>query len=171
MIIIFCICIAPFPSDAKGCCPYYYPVRKSSQTFGFTWDGSQLANASYHHLDCNIPHNQQVPDMLWSTKQIEIKYLSQGYKHTGRSGAQTHNIDDLVIMRLALFRQTTLALKQSNRFHWTQDGNLLVPPPKKKKQAKVANIMFNDFSLAWVLMYRYSKSMILQVNLIFLTAY
>ena len=33
----------------------------------------------YQHLDCNIPHNPQVPDTLWSTKQIEIKYLAQGH--------------------------------------------------------------------------------------------
>ena len=40
---------------------------------------------------------RQVPDTLWSTKQIEIKYLAQGHKHAGRSGARTHNIDGLVI--------------------------------------------------------------------------
>ena len=56
------------------------------------------------HLDCNIPYNQQVPDMLFSMKQIEIKYLAQGHKHAGRSRAQTHNIDGLVIMGLVLFR-------------------------------------------------------------------
>ena len=33
------------------------------------------------HLHCNIPHKRQVLDALWSTKQIEIKYLTQGYKH------------------------------------------------------------------------------------------
>ena len=49
------------------------------------------------HLDCNIPHKRQVPDALWSTKQIEIMYLAQGYKHAGRSGARTHNIDGLVM--------------------------------------------------------------------------
>ena len=27
-------------------------------------------------IDCNIPHNWQVPDALWSMKQIEIKYRS-----------------------------------------------------------------------------------------------
>ena len=54
-------------------------------------------------IDCNIPHNRQVPDTLWSTKQIEIKYLAQGHKHAGRSGARTHNIDGLVIMSPALF--------------------------------------------------------------------
>ena len=31
-----CICIAPFPKDTKHCCLYYYPVRKSSQSFRFT---------------------------------------------------------------------------------------------------------------------------------------
>ena len=46
----------------------------------------------------------QVPDALWSTNQIEIKYLAQGYKHAGRSGARAHNIDGLVIMGPALFR-------------------------------------------------------------------
>ena len=55
-------------------------------------------------LDCNIPHNRQVPDTLWSMKQIEIKYLAQGHKHAGRSGARTLNIDGLVIMSPALFR-------------------------------------------------------------------
>ena len=35
-------------------------------------------------------------------KQIEIKYLAQGHKHAGRSGARTHNIDGLVIISLAL---------------------------------------------------------------------
>ena len=56
------------------------------------------------HLDCNIPYKRQVPDTLWSTKQIEIKYLAQGYKHASRSGARTHNTDGLVIMSPALFR-------------------------------------------------------------------
>ena len=31
-----CICIAPLPKDTKRCCLYYYPVRKSSQSFRFT---------------------------------------------------------------------------------------------------------------------------------------
>ena len=53
---------------------------------------------------------RQVPDALWSTKQIEITYLAQGHKHAGRSGARTHNIDGLVIMSPALFRLTTRAL-------------------------------------------------------------
>ena len=61
------------------------------------------------HLDCNVPHKQQVPHSLWSTKQIEIKYLAQRYKHAGRSGARTHNIDGLV-MSPALFHETTRAL-------------------------------------------------------------
>ena len=52
----------------------------------------------YQHLDCNIPHMRQVPDALWSTKLIEIQYLAQGHKHAGRCGAQTQNIDGLVIM-------------------------------------------------------------------------
>ena len=38
------------------------------------------------------------------SSQIEIKYLAQGYKHAGRSGAQTHNIDGLMTMSPALFR-------------------------------------------------------------------
>ena len=58
----------------------------------------------YPHFDCNIPLKRQVPVTLWSTKQIEIKYLAQGHKHFGRSGARTHNIDGLVIMSPALFR-------------------------------------------------------------------
>ena len=53
---------------------------------------------------------RQVPDALWSTKQIEIKYLAQGQKHAGRCGAQTQNIDGLVIMSPVLFRLTTRAL-------------------------------------------------------------
>ena len=103
--IIFCICIALFPRDIKRCCLYYYPVRKSSQSFRFTKNDLQLAKCTpYQHLDCNIPHNRQVPDTLWSTKQIQIKYLAQGHKHAGRSGARTHNIDGLVIMSPARFR-------------------------------------------------------------------
>ena len=47
---------------------------------------------------------RQVPDVLWSTKEIEIKYLAQGHKHDGRSGAGTHYIDGLVIMSPALYR-------------------------------------------------------------------
>ena len=57
----------------------------------------------YQQLDCNIPHIRQVPDALWLTKQIEIKYLSQGYKHAGPSRARIHNIDGLVIMSNASF--------------------------------------------------------------------
>ena len=53
----------------------------------------QLAKCMpYQGSDYNIPHNRQVSDMLWSTKQIEIKYLDQGHKHAGRGGAQTNNI-------------------------------------------------------------------------------
>ena len=36
----------------------------------------------HQHLDCHIPH----PDALWSTKQIEIKYLAQRFKHADRRG-------------------------------------------------------------------------------------
>ena len=47
-------------------------------------DGLQLAKRTpYLHLDCNIPHNRQIPDALWSKKHIEIKFLAQGYKHAG----------------------------------------------------------------------------------------
>ena len=46
-------------------------------------------------LKLNNPHNRQVPDVLWSMKQIKIKYLAQGYKHAGRSRARTHTIDGL----------------------------------------------------------------------------
>ena len=56
----------------------------------------------YQYLDYNIPHMRLVPDALWSTKHIEIKYLGQGHKHAGRSGVRTQNIDGLVIMRRAL---------------------------------------------------------------------
>ena len=40
--------------------------------------------------------------MLLSTKQIEIKYLTQGHEHAGCSRPQTHSIDGLVIMSPAL---------------------------------------------------------------------
>ena len=99
------IYIAHFPLDQSAVAYYYYPVRKSSQSLRFTKDDLQPAKrTSYPHFDCSIPHNRQVPDTLWSTKQIEIKYLAQGHKHAGRSGARTHNIDGLVIMSPALFR-------------------------------------------------------------------
>ena len=41
---------------------------------------------------------------------IETKYLVQGQKHAGGSGARAHNIDGFVIMSPALFHQTTHAL-------------------------------------------------------------
>ena len=75
--------IAHFPLDQSAFAYYYYPVTK---------------------IVTNILHNRQVPDTLWSTKQIEIKYLAQGHKHAGRSGARTHNIDSVVITSPALFR-------------------------------------------------------------------
>ena len=79
--------------------------RQEIESFHFNKDSLQLAKRMpYQHFDCNIPHNQQVPDALWSTKQIKIKYLSQGYKHVGYSGTWTHNIDGLVIMSPALLR-------------------------------------------------------------------
>ena len=77
----------PFPRDTSTVAYIITLVKKSSQSFRFTWDGLQLAKCTpYQHFICNIPHNRQVPDALWSTKQIEIKYLAQGYKHAGRSG-------------------------------------------------------------------------------------
>ena len=59
---------------------------------------------SHQHLDCNIPHNWQVPDALCLMKQTEIKYFAQGHKHAGHSRVRTHNIDSLVIIGPALFR-------------------------------------------------------------------
>ena len=64
----------------------------------------------HQHLDCNIPHNRQAQDALWSTKQIEIKYVAQEHNHTGESGDWTHNIDGLVIMSPALLQYITHAL-------------------------------------------------------------
>ena len=58
---------------------------------------SPAKRTPHQHLNCNIPHNQQVPDTLWSMKQIEINYLAQGCKHASPSGGRTHNIDGLVI--------------------------------------------------------------------------
>ena len=56
--------------------------------------GHSPANRTSHlHLDSNTSHKRHVPDTLWSTKQIEIKYLAQGNEHAGRSGVRTHNID------------------------------------------------------------------------------
>ena len=74
----------------------------------------RIGSISLYFLDCLFGEdrrrkhsgarlNRQVPDALWSTKHIEIKYLAQGYKHAGSSGARTHNIDGLVIMSFALF--------------------------------------------------------------------
>ena len=47
-------------------------------------------------------------------KAIETKHLAQGYKHTGRSGARTHNFDGPVIMSPAPFRYTTRAPNNLN---------------------------------------------------------
>ena len=64
--------IAPFSKDSKRCCLYHYLILKSSQSFRFTLIGHSPAKRTPHlHLDCNIPHKRQVPDTLWSTKQIE----------------------------------------------------------------------------------------------------
>ena len=102
------IYIAHFPSDQSAVAYYYYyyyPIRISSQSFRFTYNDLQLAKRTPHqHLDFNIPHNRLAPDTVWSTKQIEIKYLAQGHKHAGSSGARTHNIDGLVIMSPAFLR-------------------------------------------------------------------
>ena len=60
-----CMCMAPLLEDTKGCCLYYHPIRKLSRLFCFTEDNLQLAKCKlYQHLDGNIPHNQQVPDVL-----------------------------------------------------------------------------------------------------------
>ena len=105
--MIFCICIAPFariqsvvayiitPSSTSGNCHNHFALL------------GRFITGQVHTLSalyCNIPHNRQVPDALWSTKQILIKYLAQGYKYAGRSGVRTKNIDGLVVMSPALFR-------------------------------------------------------------------
>ena len=43
-------------------------------------------------------------------KQTEIKYIAQGHKHAGRSRAQTHDIDGIVIMNPSLFSEIVYAL-------------------------------------------------------------
>ena len=57
----------------------------------------------YQYLDCNISHNRELLDASESTNQIEIKHLAQGHKHTRCGGAQTHNIDGVVIESPVLF--------------------------------------------------------------------
>ena len=95
---IIYIFIVPFPKIHSAVAYINCPFRQSSQSF---LDDLQLAKCMpYQHLDCNIAHKQQVPDVL---KQIEIKYLAQGHKHAACSRAQTHNIEGLVIMSPGLF--------------------------------------------------------------------
>ena len=49
-------------------------------------------------------------------KQIEIKCLAQGNKHTGHSRAQTHNIDGLVIMSSSLVMVYTSVLPMAEDY-------------------------------------------------------
>ena len=42
--------------------------------------------------------------------KFEIKYLAQGRKHGGRSGARTYSVDGLVILSPAIFRKTPRTL-------------------------------------------------------------
>ena len=100
------IYLVHFPLDQSTVAYYYYyqSGNRHNHCASPKDDLQPAKRTPYPHFDCNISHNRQVPDMLWSTKQIEIKYLAQGHKHAGRSRAQTHNIDGLVIMSPALFR-------------------------------------------------------------------
>ena len=76
-----------------------HSVHRPSMVYVSLQLGVQLIKCTpYQHLDCNITHDRYLPDALRSTKQIEIKYLAQGHKHAGRSGARTHNIDDQLVI-------------------------------------------------------------------------
>ena len=58
-------------------------------SFRFSLDGLQLTKCTpYQHL---YSHIRQFSDALWSTRQIEIKFLTQGHKYASRSRAQTHH--------------------------------------------------------------------------------
>ena len=88
----------------------------------------------HQHLDCNIPQNRQVPDWLWSTKKIESKYLAQGHKVAGCSGARTRNIDGLVITDhgSCTFRQDHACSQSSVNFStWTMGMVHCVNPEMK----------------------------------------
>ena len=76
----------------KALLPILLPHQEIVTIISLHLGHSPAKRTPHQHLDCNIPHNRQVPDTLWRTKQIEIKYLAQGYKHFGTSGARTHGL-------------------------------------------------------------------------------
>ena len=62
------IYIVPFSTDSKQCCLLL--LHQEIITIILPHLGQQPAKrTTYQHLDFNIPHNQQIPDMLWSMKQ------------------------------------------------------------------------------------------------------
>ena len=67
--------IAHFPLDQSAVAYYYYYPRQEIVTIVLLLLGGFAAGQAHtpSALDCNIPHNRQVPDTLWSKKQIEIK--------------------------------------------------------------------------------------------------
>ena len=95
---------------------YYYGVRKIVTVISLHLIRMLLAKCTrYQHLNCNISHDQYLPDVLMQVnKEIKTKYLisAQGHKHVGSRTwcrAWTHG---LVILTPALFhyRPTTQAL-------------------------------------------------------------
>ena len=80
------MCTVPFPEDTKRCClllPCQEIITIIMLHLGRFSTGQ--VHMPYQHLDCNIPHNRQVPDVLWSMRQIGIKYLDQEHKHRAAS--------------------------------------------------------------------------------------
>ena len=73
-----CICMVPFPKDRKCCCLYYYPIRNHHNHF--TSPRTICNWPSARPISTNIPHKRQVPDALWSMKQIEISILILSYQ-------------------------------------------------------------------------------------------
>ena len=66
------------PAHAKALLPILLPHQEIITIISLHLRHSPAKRTPHLHLDCYIPHKPQVPDTLWSTKQIEIKYLAAG---------------------------------------------------------------------------------------------
>ena len=68
----------------------------------------QLANVCF----CHISYILTAPRFTWVNEASGITYLAQEPKHAGSTGAETHNIDALVVMSLTVFHWTMHALME-----------------------------------------------------------
>ena len=87
--------------------PINYPVRKSSQSFHFSYTVGRFAASQAHTpsvLECNIPPDRQVPHYNAPVNEANWKYLAQGHNMLAVAGLKLTTLNVLMIMSPALFR-------------------------------------------------------------------